>query len=97
MRTALALTLIVACAAVAFALPMPPRARLKQQRLADQAEARKAGEGKPPFEFHAPGPLALKPVKGLATTMEDAVRFKFLKAPLGDADVTKLVDLSLAP
>jgi ABC-type nitrate/sulfonate/bicarbonate transport system substrate-binding protein len=49
------------------------------------------------FEFHAPGPLALKPVKGLAATMEDAVRFKFLKAPLGEADVAKLIDLSLVP
>ena len=49
------------------------------------------------FEFHAPGPLALKPVKGLATTMEDAVRFKFLKAPLAQAEVDKLIDLSLLP
>jgi NitT/TauT family transport system substrate-binding protein len=49
------------------------------------------------FDFHAPGPLALKPVKGLAATMEDAVRFKFLKAPLAQADVDRLVDLSLLP
>lgn len=49
------------------------------------------------YEFHAPAPMALKPVKGIAQTMEDAVRFNFLKAPLGQPDVAKLIDLSFLP
>lgn len=49
------------------------------------------------FEFHTPTALTLKPVKGLPTTMEDAVRFNFLKQPLSQADVAKLIDLSFLP
>lgn len=49
------------------------------------------------WEFYSRAALAAKPVRGVEKTMEDAVKFKFLKAPLSQAEVAKLIDLSYLP
>ncbi|HWO40834.1 MAG TPA: ABC transporter substrate-binding protein [Candidatus Eisenbacteria bacterium] len=49
------------------------------------------------WEFYRKPALALKPIRGIQTTIQDAMRFKFLKAPLGKADLERLIDLSLVP
>ncbi len=41
--------------------------------------------------------VAFKPVKGLSTTMEDAIKFNFLKQPLSQADLDRLIDLRYLP
>jgi NitT/TauT family transport system substrate-binding protein len=49
------------------------------------------------WEFYSRAALAAKPVRGVEKTMEDAVKFKFLKAPLSQAEAAKLIDLSYLP
>jgi NitT/TauT family transport system substrate-binding protein len=41
--------------------------------------------------------VAFKPVKGIPTIMEDAVKFKFLKQPLSQAELDRLIDLRYLP
>lgn len=47
--------------------------------------------------FYSPEAVALKPVKGLAATIEDGIKFKFLKGPLSQADLDRLIDLRYVP
>ena len=47
--------------------------------------------------FYTPEAIALKPIKGLATTMEDGVKFKFLSKPLTQDDLDRLIDLRYVP
>jgi len=47
--------------------------------------------------FYSPEAVALKPVKGLASTIEDGIKFKFLKGPLSPADLDRLIDLRYVP
>lgn len=49
------------------------------------------------WEFYRKPQLALKPIRGIQTTIEDAVKFKFLKEPLGKAEIDRLIDLSFLP
>ena len=49
------------------------------------------------WDFYTRSAMAAKPIKGIETTMKDAVQFKFLKAPLSQAEVAKLIDLSYLP
>lgn len=49
------------------------------------------------WDFYTRSASAAKPIKGVQTTMEDAVKFKFLKAPLSQAQVDRLIDLSYLP
>jgi NitT/TauT family transport system substrate-binding protein len=49
------------------------------------------------WEFYTRAALVAKPIKGIQKTMEDAVKFKFLKQPLPKTDVDKLIDLSYLP
>ena len=49
------------------------------------------------WEFYSRPALAPKPVRGVEKTMEDAVKFKFLKAPLSQAEIARLIDLSYLP
>jgi NitT/TauT family transport system substrate-binding protein len=41
--------------------------------------------------------VAFKPVKGIPTLMEDAVKFKFLKQPMTQAELDRLIDLRYLP
>jgi hypothetical protein len=45
------------------------------------------------LEFYERHNLAFKPVKGLPTLMEDAIKFNFLKQPMTQADLDRLIDL----
>jgi NitT/TauT family transport system substrate-binding protein len=49
------------------------------------------------YDFYTRPSTALKPVKGIQTTMEDAVRFNFMKQPLTQAELDRLIDLSYLP
>jgi NitT/TauT family transport system substrate-binding protein len=49
------------------------------------------------WAFYSKSALALKPIRGLQTTMEDAVRLKFLQQPLSKAELDRLIDLSYLP
>ena len=49
------------------------------------------------WDFYSKPALALKPIRGLQTTMEDAVRLKFLQQPLNKAELDRLIDLSYLP
>ncbi len=49
------------------------------------------------WEFYNRAAMEAKPFKGIEKSMEDAVEFKFLKRPLGKADVAKLFDASYLP
>ncbi len=49
------------------------------------------------WDFYSRAAMVPKPFKGIETTMKDAVQFKFLKAPLSQAEVAKLIDLSYLP
>jgi NitT/TauT family transport system substrate-binding protein len=49
------------------------------------------------WDFYSKPALALKPIRGLQTTMEDAVRLKFLQQPLSKAELDRLIDLSYLP
>lgn len=49
------------------------------------------------YDFFTKPALVLKPVKGVQPTIEDAVRFNFLKQPLSQAEVDRLIDLKYLP
>ena len=49
------------------------------------------------WDFYSKPALALKPIRGLQTTIEDAVRLKFLHQPLSKAELDRLIDLSYLP
>jgi NitT/TauT family transport system substrate-binding protein len=49
------------------------------------------------YDFYTRESVALKPIRGIQTTMEDAVKFKFLKEPLSQAELDRLIDLSHLP
>jgi NitT/TauT family transport system substrate-binding protein len=49
------------------------------------------------WEFYRKPAMALKPIRGVETTIKDAIRFKFLKEPLGKAELDRLIDLSYLP
>ena len=46
------------------------------------------------YDFYTRESVALKPIRGIQTTVEDAIRFKFLKQPLTQAELDRLIDLS---
>jgi hypothetical protein len=41
--------------------------------------------------------MTMKPIRGVQTTMEDAVRLKFLQQPLTKPELDRLIDLSYLP
>lgn len=49
------------------------------------------------LDFYTRSSVAFKPVKGIQLTMEDAVKFNFLKQPLSQADLDRLIDLKYLP
>jgi NitT/TauT family transport system substrate-binding protein len=49
------------------------------------------------YDFYTKTSMAMKPVKGVQTTMEDAVKFNFLKQPLSQAELDRLIDLKYLP
>ena len=49
------------------------------------------------YDFYTKASVALKPVKGVQSTMEDAVKFNFLKQPLTQAELERLIDLRYLP
>ena len=46
------------------------------------------------WEFYNKPAMAAKPIRGLQQTIDDAIRFNFLKQPLTQADINSLIDLS---
>jgi hypothetical protein len=46
------------------------------------------------WDFYNKAALAPKPIRGIPRTMEDAVKFNFLKQKLTQAEVDQLIDLS---
>jgi len=49
------------------------------------------------YDFVPRSALAFKPIKGIPATMEDAIKFNFLKQPLTQAELEKLIDLRYVP
>ncbi len=49
------------------------------------------------IDFFTRSALAFKPIKGIPLTMEDAIKFNFLKQPLSQAELEKLIDLRYLP
>ena len=49
------------------------------------------------WDFYNKPAMALKPIRGIQTTMEDAVKTKFIQQPLSKADLDRLIDLSYLP
>jgi NitT/TauT family transport system substrate-binding protein len=49
------------------------------------------------WDFYSKPAMAMKPIRGVQTTMEDAVRLKFLQQPLSKAELDRLIDLSYLP
>ncbi|HEV8306666.1 MAG TPA: ABC transporter substrate-binding protein [Methylomirabilota bacterium] len=49
------------------------------------------------IDFYPRASVALKPIKGIPATVEDAIKFKFLTQPLGQAELDKLIDLRYVP
>jgi ABC-type nitrate/sulfonate/bicarbonate transport system substrate-binding protein len=49
------------------------------------------------WDFYSKPAMAMKPIRGIQTTVEDAVRLKFLHQPLGKAELERLIDLSYLP
>jgi NitT/TauT family transport system substrate-binding protein len=49
------------------------------------------------WDFYSKPAMAMKPIRGLRTTVEDAVRLKFLQQPLSKAELERLIDLSYLP
>ena len=45
------------------------------------------------WDYFSKQAMALKPIKGIQATMEDAIKFKFLKQPLTQAELDRLIDL----
>jgi len=46
------------------------------------------------YDFYTRESVALKPIRGIQTTMADAMKFKFLWQPLSQAELDRLIDLS---
>jgi NitT/TauT family transport system substrate-binding protein len=46
------------------------------------------------WDFYSKPAMAAKPVRGIKATMEDAIKFNFLKQPLTQAEINSLIDLS---
>jgi NitT/TauT family transport system substrate-binding protein len=46
------------------------------------------------WDFYSKPALAIKPIRGLQTTIDDAIKFNFLKQPLTQAEINSLIDLS---
>ncbi len=46
------------------------------------------------WEFYSKPGMAAKPIRGLQQTIDDAIRFNFLKQPLTQAEINSLIDLS---
>jgi len=49
------------------------------------------------YDFYTKASVALKPIKGVQSTMEDAVKFNFLKQSLTQAQLERLIDLKYLP
>jgi NitT/TauT family transport system substrate-binding protein len=49
------------------------------------------------WDFYNKPSMTMKPIRGVQTTMEDAVRLKFLQQPLTKAELDRLIDLSYLP
>jgi ABC-type nitrate/sulfonate/bicarbonate transport system substrate-binding protein len=49
------------------------------------------------WDFYNKAAMALKPIRGVQSTVEDAVKFKFLQQPLTKAELDRLIDLSYLP
>jgi NitT/TauT family transport system substrate-binding protein len=49
------------------------------------------------YDFYTKDAMALKPIKGIQTTMEDAINLKFLKQPMTQEELNRLIDLSHLP
>ena len=49
------------------------------------------------LDFYPPAAVALRPIKGLAATIEDGIKFKFLTQVPSQADLDKLIDLRYVP
>ncbi len=46
------------------------------------------------WDYYSKPAMAAKPIRGLQTTIDDAIRFNFLKQPLTQAEINSLIDLS---
>lgn len=49
------------------------------------------------WDYYNRSAMALKPIRGLKETIEDGIRNKFLSAPLSEAEIKGLIDLSFLP
>jgi NitT/TauT family transport system substrate-binding protein len=49
------------------------------------------------WDYYTRASMNLKPIRGLLTLLEDGIRNKFLTAPLTQAELNALVDLSFLP
>jgi NitT/TauT family transport system substrate-binding protein len=49
------------------------------------------------WDFYNKPAMAMKPIRGVQTTIEDAVKLKFIQQPLGKAELDRLIDLSYLP
>ena len=49
------------------------------------------------WDFYNRAAMSLKPIRGLQTTIDDGIRNKFLNAPLTQAEINSLIDLSYLP
>ena len=49
------------------------------------------------FDFYTRSSVAFKPIKGIQATMEDAIKFNFMKQPLSQAELDRLIDLRYVP
>jgi NitT/TauT family transport system substrate-binding protein len=45
------------------------------------------------WDFYNKPAMAAKPIRGIQATMEDAIKFNFLKQPLTEAELNRLIDL----
>lgn len=49
------------------------------------------------WEFYSKSAMTMKPIRGMKTSVEDAVKLKFLKQPLSQSEIDRLIDLSYVP
>jgi NitT/TauT family transport system substrate-binding protein len=49
------------------------------------------------WDYYTRAAMALKPIRGLQTTIEDGIKNNFLKQPLTQAELNQLIDLSFLP
>jgi NitT/TauT family transport system substrate-binding protein len=49
------------------------------------------------WKFYSPKSLAFSPIQGIDRSLEDAVKFKFVKTPFSREDLNKAIDLSFIP